>query len=85
MWHDKVWNELEEVKLKILIGSYSSKYYLGSDKNLTEKVENFESYLPDFWPIPHPSPVNRFWRMKNPWFEAEIIPKLQQKISKIIG
>lgn len=84
MWHDKVWQELNEVKLKILIGSYASKYYLGGNENLTQKVGNYESYLPDFWPIPHPSPVNRFWRMKNPWFEDEIIPKLQDKISKII-
>lgn len=85
LWHDRVWRELEDVDLKILIGSYSTGYYLKGKQSLTERVRDFEDYLPEFWPIPHPSPVNRFWRMKNPWFETEVVPKLQERISQIIG
>ena len=84
LWHDSVWKELGNVQLKIIIGSYAANYYLGKKKNLTQKVQNYKEYLPEFWTIPHPSPVNRFWRMKNPWFEAEVVPKLQDKIAEII-
>ncbi|MEE2772335.1 MAG: uracil-DNA glycosylase family protein [Bacteroidota bacterium] len=83
LWHEPVWKHLEEVKLKILIGAYAANYYLGPGK-LTEKVRDFEQFQPEFWPVPHPSPVNRFWRAKNPWFEQEIIPKLQLKIQEIL-
>jgi len=56
------------------------KKYLHKDgRNLTQQVENFEDYTPEFWPLPHPSPTNRFWRSKNPWFEESIIPLLQKK------
>jgi len=84
LWHDAVWKELENVQLKIIIGSYAANYYLGKNKNLTQKVQNYKEYLPEFWTIPHPSPVNRFWRMKNSWFEAEVVPKLQDKIAEIL-
>lgn len=85
MWHEEIWEELENVKLKILIGSYASNYYLGGKRNLTEKVQNYHEYLPEFWTLPHPSPVNRFWRMKNPWFEEKVVPELQHKIAEILN
>lgn len=85
MWHEKVWEELQNVKLKILIGSYATNYYLSKKRNLTEKVMNYEEYLPEFLPLPHPSPVNRFWRAKNPWFEENVVPELQVRIQQILG
>ncbi len=35
-------------------------------------------------PMPHPSPRNIFWLKRNPWFEAEVIPALQQRVKEII-
>lgn len=85
LWHDQVFSEFTNIELILLIGSYASNYYLPEEKNkLTEKVADYEKYLPKFWPLPHPSPVNRFWRMKNLWFEETVVPKLQEKISSII-
>ena len=85
MWHESVWDALKNVELKILIGAYASNYYLASNLKLTEKVKDYQSYLPEFWPVPHPSPVNRFWRSKNPWFEENVVPHLQEKIQQIIS
>ncbi len=84
-WYDPVWNELENIQLKILIGGYSQTYYLPNDKrNLSAKVENYTDYLPEYFVIPHPSPVNRFWRMKNPWFEDEVVQELQKLVRDIL-
>ncbi|MCP9199221.1 uracil-DNA glycosylase family protein [Gramella sp. GC03-9] len=85
MWHEEVWRELENVKLKFLIGAYSTSYYLSSKGNLTEKVRNYDQFLPDHWPIPHPSPVNRFWRSKHPWFEEEVVPQIQKRVREILS
>ncbi len=85
LWHEEVWQEMENVKLKIIIGSYAASYYLGKQTKLTEKVQNYKEYHPEFWPLPHPSPVNRFWRMKNPWFEEQVVPELQEKIAEILS
>ena len=84
-WHNKVWDNLENVQLTFLIGGYSQAYYFPNDKrNLTQKVEQFQEYLPKFALMPHPSPVNRFWRMKNPWFESDVVPELQKLVATIL-
>ena len=86
LWHGSMWEEFENVQLIILIGSYSQKYYLKdqSKQTLTDTVASYNDYLPKFFPIPHPSPVNRFWLSKNTWFVEDIVPKLQRLIGSIL-
>ena len=85
-WHELLFAGLEEVKLILLIGAYSQKYYLkkNKEKNLTETVINFEKYLPKYFVLPHPSPRNNIWMRKNDWFEKSVIPALQSKVKQII-
>ncbi|MBL4651229.1 MAG: uracil-DNA glycosylase family protein [Aureispira sp.] len=86
MWHQALLEKMPEIQLTLLIGQYAQKYYLGKrkKKNLTETVRNYEEYLPTQIPMPHPSPRNRFWLSKNPWFEPLIVPQLQRKISSVL-
>lgn len=74
LWHSKVWEQFENVKLILLIGKYSQDQYLGksSKKNLTENIMHYEEYLPKLFLLPHPSSVNHFRRRRNPWFEEDI-------------
>ncbi|CAM1349116.1 uracil-DNA glycosylase family protein [Tenacibaculum insulae] len=85
-WHDVILNEMPNVKLIILIGMYAQKYYLkqSAKKTLTETVGNFKSHLPKYFVLPHPSPRNRFWLTKNPWFAKKVLPQLKIKVSTII-
>ncbi|WP_036386204.1 uracil-DNA glycosylase family protein [Muricauda sp. MAR_2010_75] len=82
LWHDPLFQDMPNLKLTILIGQYAQRYYLGDamKKNLTETVRNHKSYLPNYVVLPHPSPRNRFWLSKNPWFEEEVLPELQEKV-----
>lgn len=84
-WHDLIWQELQNVELIILIGMYAQKAYLkdNAKRTLTETVANYQNYQPKYFPLPHPSPRNRFWLTKNPWFEAEVIPDLKRLTNKI--
>ncbi|KJD36598.1 IclR family transcriptional regulator [Tamlana sedimentorum] len=85
-WHELLFNQLNKVELVLLIGMYAQNYYLGKSakKTLTETVKNYNQYSPKFLPLPHPSPRNRFWLTKNPWFETNNIPVLQQLVKNII-
>ena len=85
-WHQPILELLPDIELTILIGQYAQKYYLhqkGTVK-LTETVQHYQDYLPDFFPLVHPSPRNQIWMAKNPWFEAEVVPELQALGQKII-
>jgi uracil-DNA glycosylase len=81
-WHQKLLDKMPNVELIILIGMYSQTYYLKekAKRTLTETVANYKDYLPIYLPLPHPSPRNRFWLNKNPWFEVDVIPELQERV-----
>lgn len=85
-WHQQMKYHMPEVKLTLLIGQYALKYYLGKsrEKTLTETVRNFETYLPEFIPLVHPSPRNLMWRRRNPWFEEEVVPTLRERVHDLI-
>ncbi|RKE98744.1 uracil-DNA glycosylase family protein [Ichthyenterobacterium magnum] len=85
-WHKPLFDLMPNVELVILIGMYAQKYYLKekAKRTLTETVANFKDYLPKYLPLPHPSPRNRFWLTKNPWFDIEVVPELQNIVHKLI-
>lgn len=81
-WHQRILDELPNLTTIILIGNYSQKYYLSSNRkrNLTETVRHYQEYLPDFFPLVHPSPLNQRWLKVNPWFEEDVIPVLKELV-----
>jgi uracil-DNA glycosylase len=86
LWHPRLLAELPDLQLKLLVGKYAQDYYLGTRRqSLAVTVRHFEQYLPEFFPLPHPSPRNIRWFRNHPWFEAEILPALHARISTIIG
>lgn len=85
-WHTKILEHYDNIKLIILVGSYSQNYYLKKNKKktLTETVKNYKDYLPTYFPVVHPSPRNIIWQIKNPWFEAKVVPALRAEVKKIL-
>jgi uracil-DNA glycosylase len=85
LWHERLLQRLPGIKLTLLIGSYAQNYYLDkAHKTLTTRVAAWQDYLPNYLPLVHPSPRNTYWLQKNPWFLAELIPALREKINKYI-
>lgn len=85
-WHEALFKQMHNLELIIVIGIYAQKYYLGktAEKNLTETVRAYKNYLPKYFPLPHPSPRNRFWLMKNPWFEEEVVDELRKRVDNLV-
>ncbi|MCG8577335.1 MAG: uracil-DNA glycosylase family protein [Flavobacteriales bacterium] len=85
-WHPLLLEKMPNIELVLLIGMYAQRYYLGdkAKRTLTETVSNFEEYIPRYFPMPHPSPRNRFWLKKNEWFEDSLVPILREKVAKLI-
>ena len=86
-WHRQLFELMPNVELVLLIGMYAQNYYLKdkAKRTLTETVDNYPEYLPSYFVLPHPSPRNRFWLTKNPWFERNVIPELQKRVAEILN
>ncbi|WP_460545524.1 uracil-DNA glycosylase family protein [Echinicola sediminis] len=87
LWHSRLMEMMPKVKLVILVGNYAQKYYLkeSAKKTLTDTVRHFRDYLPDYFPLPHPSPRNNIWQAKNPWFGEEVLPALKEKVKETLN
>lgn len=85
-WHKRTLALAPNIELHILVGSYAQRYYLKqkSSAKLTDTVKHYKDYLPEFFPLVHPSPRNNIWQRKNPWFEEEVIPDLQKRVKAIL-
>ncbi len=87
LWHPKILKCMPHAQLFVLAGQYAQKFYLADrcKKNLTETVRAYREYLPGYFPIVHPSPLNFRWFAKNPWFEAEAVFCLKDCIAALIS
>jgi len=96
LWRQPLHEHLANVQLTLLIGQYAQRYYLNQRAannanssnafvSLTQTVKNWQSYLPQFLPLPHPSPRNNIWLRKNPWFAQQVLPELRRCVAEILN
>ena len=92
-WRAGVMELMPQLKLILVVGQYAHAWHLGSlrQKTLTETVRNWRSILgandtpTPVMPLPHPSWRNSGWLRKNPWFETDLLPELQRRVSSLVG
>jgi len=84
-WHDKLIALLPDIQLTLLVGMYAHGYYLAKTKKrtMTETVQSWREYGPDIMPLPHPSWRTTGWQKKNPWFDADVLPHLRDRIAAL--
>lgn len=86
-WHPRLLPLLPAVGLTLLIGHYAQVHFLGKRRRttLTDTVRAWRDYAPDMLPLPHPSPRNQLWFKMNPWFEAELVPMLRERVAEVLA
>ena len=84
-WREQLLAHLDQLELTLVLGRYAQAYHFGeASSSVTELVQSWRSYWPQLVPLPHPSPRNNRWLRRNPWFEAELLPSLQQRVSQVL-
>jgi uracil-DNA glycosylase family 4 len=79
LWRTELLAMLSDVRLTLLLGTYAQNHVLGRGASAT-RVRNFRDYLPDHFPLPHPSWRSRLWEERNPWFRQKVIPELRSVV-----
>lgn len=85
-WRARLLAELPAVALTLVIGRYAQTWHLPGRRkaSLTETVRAFDEYAPARIPLPHPSPRNNNWLRRNPWFAAEVLPRLRTRVRALL-
>lgn len=78
-WMDSILADLKNLKLIVLVGNYSTQYFLGLG-SLAPRIKQYALNLSPYIVLPHPSPRNNIWLKKNPWFELECLEQIRKKL-----
>lgn len=86
LWHARVMHRLPNIELTLLVGASAQAYYLKDRRKatMTETVRARIDYGPEYLPLPHPSWRNSGWLKKNPWFAADLLPVLRERVHALL-
>lgn len=85
-WREKLLAQLPDIELTLVIGQYAQGWHLPDGGNsVTETVQRWREHWPKVLPLPHPSPRNRLWLRRNPWFDEEVVPALQKRVAEVLA
>jgi uracil-DNA glycosylase len=87
LWRARLIDQLPDVELTLLVGKYAIDWALGprAARSMTETVAGWREWLPGFVPLPHPSWRNTAWLNRHPWFEAEAVPYLRERVLRLLA
>lgn len=90
-WHERLFAAMPQLELILAVGSYAQRWHLGTAAggSMTDTVRRWRELLdaatrPRRIALPHPSWRNNAWLAANPWFEAELLPRLRQEIRRLM-
>jgi len=82
-WREQFLAHLEQLQTTLVIGQYAHAYHFAGRMSVTDRVRSWRDYWPEMIPLPHPSPRNNLWLRRNPWFERDVVPKLQKRVREL--
>lgn len=83
-WRARVLDGLGPVALTLLIGGAAIRWHLGQ-RDVTRAVADWRGPAArGVFPLPHPSWRNTGWLKRNPWFEADLLPELRQRVREVM-
>ncbi|MFA7322333.1 MAG: uracil-DNA glycosylase family protein [Dokdonella sp.] len=87
LWLDRLLASLPDIELTLLVGQYAQRHFLGKAAagGVGATVAAHAQFAPAMIPLPHPSPRNIAWFLRNPWFEAELLPNLRRQVHTVLA
>ena len=89
-WHDALFARMPQIELVLAIGAHAQAYHLGParERTMTATARRWREHMlrnerPGVLPLPHPSWRNTGWLRANPWFEAEVVPALRERVAAL--
>lgn len=83
-WRKDALAMIPDARLTMLIGGHAMRYHLPNFKTVTQAVRDWEQHPTGTFALPHPSWRNTGWLRQNPWFEAEVLPRLQTAVAEVM-
>ena len=86
-WRAPLLASLPRIALTVVLGRYALAWHCPEQARakLSDAVAAWLKAPGPVIPLPHPSPRNMAWLKRYPWFEAEVLPLLRERIQLALG
>lgn len=87
LWHARLLAGMPAIRLTLLVGQYAQAAYLPKPlrPSMTEAVRRHHDMPEGVMALPHPAWRSRLWMAKHPWFEAEVLPILRERVARALS
>ncbi len=89
LWRRRILAAMPAVRLTLLVGTYAQEEAARQEgwppARMTDRVRDFQRYLPRYFPLPHPSWRTAEWERKNTWFGEAVLPSLRQAVREALA
>ena len=88
-WRAALLNEMPQLSLILCLGGHAMRWHMGAafGGSVDAAVKNWRQGLgldPPVIALPHPSWRNSGWLKRNPWFAAELLPVLRERVASLL-
>lgn len=88
-WRAALLNEMPQLSLILCLGGHAMRWHMGAafGGSVDAAVKNWRQGLglnPPVIALPHPSWRNSGWLKRNPWFAAELLPLLRERVASLL-
>jgi uracil-DNA glycosylase len=93
-WHPRLFEALPRPRLLVLLGLHAVRWHLRrlgrpdiAAAGLDAAVTQWRALLNELQAValPHPSWRTRIWTARRPWFEAELLPALRERVADALA
>ena len=85
-WRAPLLAHMPRIELTLLLGRYAVDHHLPHARGaLAEALQAWLRQPAPLVPLPHPSPRNIAWMKRHPWFEAEVLPLLRERVAQALA
>jgi len=84
-WRAQLLARLPRIAFTVVLGQYALAWHMpDGPHSVTQAVRDWQRHWPDAIALPHPSPRNNGWLKRNPWFEAELLPQVRDRVAALL-
>ena len=85
LWREAVLNQLGRLRLTLVIGTHAQRWHrVSGGASVADAARRWLDAPTTVIPLPHPSPRNNGWLVRNPWFERDLLPRLREHVARAL-
>jgi len=83
-WREPLLRSMPVTRLTVVLGMHALRWHLPDEADADLSAAVRATRVAPVVVLPHPSPRNNRWLAQHPWFEADVLPALRERVAQAL-